>query len=375
MTARAPNSSREDPFSRTAKLIAAVSILTPALLLPYRFRVQYTALVSLMFHLPFKLFGKVARFLLDQLSIEPLVTQPPTPAAQFAISQNLLPSKEQTAIAIAFSGGTDSTCVAALLAPHVQHIHLLTFYELATRHSPRPDANAKRLRQKFPQTTFISKMFSTDAIVRFLSYSEYLKTFRNFGYLTLATCGFSSLSWHIRMILYCREHKITYVADGLTKELMHFPGHMDQGVEQFRLLYESFGIRYVNPVRDWPVPDDQQFIDRVIVNGHESDYVLGDENKIRQTTGAYLYQLGVMPSPNMKGSKADFLMQHDCYPFVLYNILTFWYYLGSIPYEAFCLRISLLQSDRIAKAKELLENHFEAPDKSRLRFMITQEST
>lgn len=355
-------------------MIAAIAILTPALLLPYRLRVQYTAAVSTMFHLPFKLFGKVARFLLDELNIHPVAARPPIPGLPLDLLQSHLPTLEQTEIAIAYSGGTDSTCVAALLAPHVRKAHLLTFYELATRHSPRPDSNCERLRQKFPQTEFVSRVFSTDSIVRFLSYSEYLRTFRNFGYLALATCGFSSLSWHIRTILYCREHGVTYVADGLTRELMHFPGHMDEGVEQFRLLYESFGIRYVNPVRDWPVPDDQQFIDRVIVNGHESDYVLGDESKVRQTTGAYLYQLGIMPSPNMKGSRADFLMQHDCYPFVLYNILTFWYYLGSIPYEDFCLRISLLQADRIAKAKELMANHFEAPEKSRLHFMITQES-
>jgi hypothetical protein len=45
-------------------------ICLPVLLLPYRLRVFYLRLVAGIVHFPFKLFGKIARFIMRQLEME-----------------------------------------------------------------------------------------------------------------------------------------------------------------------------------------------------------------------------------------------------------------------------------------------------------------
>ena len=160
--------------------------------------------------------------------------------------------------AVVFSGGTDSTCAAALAAEQHDRVHLLTYWEIATAKTIAPSRNIDKLRERFTAVEFVAHFLPVDPLVRHFSYDRYWSTFRRHKALVLATPGYSSLSWHTRTILYCLEHKLTSVSDGLTRELMHFPGHMTEVIELFRELYRSFGIEYTNPVRDWDVPPDRK---------------------------------------------------------------------------------------------------------------------
>src|SRR5581483_10607856 len=145
-------------------------------------------------------------------------------------------------------------------------IHLLTFVETATRGSPLPRANVERLRKRFGADRFEHRVFPIDGLLRYWSYDGYLRSLLRHGFFMLATPGFSALSWHVRSILYCLEHGIKESADGLTRELMHFPGHMDAVIGRIRELYRHFGITYSNPVREWETPVDRQFLDHLIVD-------------------------------------------------------------------------------------------------------------
>lgn len=264
---------------------------------------------------------------------------------------------------VVYSGGTDSTCVAALLAERFREIHLLTFFEHGTRDAPIPHGNVERLRKRFPEVKFIHEVRSTDKLVRAISYRNYLPRLLRHGYFLLATPGFSSLSWHLTTLAYVLEQDIGYVADGLTRELMQFPGHMDVVVAEFRKLYSRFEVTYENPVREWDVPRDQQFLDRLIVDRH--GFVVGEEAAVRKrTTGEYLFKLGVMPSPNVKGSKFDQEMQHDCYPFVLFNIFVFWFYLPFQGEKAYASRMQALFRELTEEYGNLLESHRRAPSGS-----------
>ena len=250
--------------------------------------------------------------------------------------------------AVIYSGGTDSTCAAALLAERFKRIHLLTFYELGTRGAPVPRENAEKLRQKFPQTEFLHRLISVDRLVCKISYDRYFRYLRRYGYFMLSTCRFSSLSWHARTIVYCLQNEIAYAADGLTRELMHFPGHMDEVVEAFRGLYREFGVEYANPVREWDVPPDQRFLDRLIVDPHGFSMRLEEPGRAAKTTGRYLYEIGLMPSPNVKGSALDHSMQHACYPFILFHIFAFWYYLTRHDIQEYESRMAALFREKIA---------------------------
>jgi len=272
--------------------------------------------------------------------------------------------------AVIFSGGTDSTCAAALAAEKHSRVHLLTYYESATERQCAPRRNLEALRARFPATEFYPHFVSVDRLVRHLSYDKYWHYLRTQKALVLATCGFSTLSWHACTILYCLENGIHTVSDGLTRELMHFPGHMDEVIDVSRNLYSRFGIEYSNPVRDWAVPADRQFIDQVIVNTHGGDFILEENNALRKTTGRYLHDIGIMPSPDVKGTNLDRLMQQDCYPFAVYNIMTFWCFLAWEPYPKFCDRMRSLFAEKAEDVRLLIEEHRAAPENSELSRFI-----
>lgn len=268
---------------------------------------------------------------------------------------------------ILYSGGTDSTCVAALMAEKFSGIHLLTFYQGGNKVSCGINDNIRSLEKKFAGNRFIHKVISTTKLVKFISYNRYLRYFFKYKWLVLSTCGFTTLSWHINAIVYCLENGIEVAADGLTRELMHFPGHMDAVIEVFRKLYAGFGIQYINPVRDWEIPPDRQFIDRLIVDQH-GYFFPGEEPHAakERTTGRYLYDLGIMPNPDVKGSPADRRMQYECYPFILYNIMVFWIYLNFRPYEYLCGKIRDLFEEQSEDMRKLLKEYAANGKESRL---------
>jgi hypothetical protein len=261
---------------------------------------------------------------------------------------------------VVFSGGTDSTCVAALAAERHSAVHLLTYHELGTKHSPVPLGNVALLQKYFPDTPISHHAYSTDRLVRHIGYERYFRNLLKYGFYMLATPGFSSLSWHVRTIVYCRQNGITHVYDGLTRELLQFPGHMETVIEEFKKMYHAFGIRYENLVRDWEVPEDIQFLDRLIVDQH--GYCLPSEEgerDLRRTTGRYLFEKGILPHPNVKGSPLDRKMQHDCYPFVLYNIMAFWLAMNVKDYTSFAQDMATLFRDKIGTLMPALREYVE----------------
>lgn len=256
-----------------------------------------------------------------------------------------------------FSGGTDSTCAAALLAEKFAKIYLLTFFEEATKSSPIPIENFKRLQKKYGSEKFELIVISTDRLVRKISYDQYLKRLLKYGFLMLSTPGFSSLSWHLRTIKFCKENEISYAFDGMTKELLHFPGHHPAIRELFSKLYHDHAIQFLSPIIDWPVPPDQRAMDRLIVDRH--GFVAADEvQPTQRTTGRFLYEQGILPHPNVKGSHFDQRMQHDCYPFVVFNIFLFWGYFFVKSESQYAASLAKLFSELIDSCKQWLLQDF-----------------
>ncbi|MBI3556001.1 MAG: 7-cyano-7-deazaguanine synthase [Deltaproteobacteria bacterium] len=259
-----------------------------------------------------------------------------------------------SACALLFSGGTDSTCAAALAAESFSEIHLLTFSEHATRYSPVPTARVRELQAAFTKNRFQQVILSNDRVLRYLCYHGYLRSVLQFGFYNLATPGLSSLSWHLLTIHYCLQHRIKVVQDGLTRELMHFPGHMDFFVAKLKCLYAEHDLRYENPVREWPTPYDQQFLDRLLVD-YRGVPPAKPGSPTGTTTGDYLHKLGLSPAKNIKGTRLDHLTQHDCYPFVLYNILCFWLMENLFGFESFEEGLKRFFETKFQLARVLLE--------------------
>lgn len=255
---------------------------------------------------------------------------------------------------VLFSGGTDSLCAAALCCESYSKVHLLTFFEKATCTSPVPLENIKKLQQHYPATEIVHLVISTDKLVRLFSYENYFNNLRKFHFFNLATPGLSSLSWHVSAIQYCRQNKIFAVFDGMTRELLHLPGHMSEIRDLFTELYKNYGIRFGSPVIDWDIPEDQRFIDKLIVDRH--GFTLQPKLELR-TTGLWLYEKNFLPHPNVKGSHFDRLMQHDCYPFVVYNMLVFWICVPVMGYERFKAKLSVFFRSKIHFAENWLNEN------------------
>ena len=255
---------------------------------------------------------------------------------------------------IVFSGGTDSMCVAALMAERYQKIHLLTYFDYGTKDEPIPLENAQKLKSKFPNVDWVFKSFPTDKLIRHFSYHNYLKSLLKYRLFNMITPAFSSLSWHVRTIAYCLENDIQHSYDGMTNEMLQLPGHMSSVLEVLRNLYHDFNINYENPVRDWEVPHNQDVLDRIIVDQHGFLFP-SEETETKKTTGEYLFKLGIFHHPNIKGSVYDRQMQHDCYQFVLYNILTYWLYLNFMSYEKYSQKVSEFISTKVKSVLPQLE--------------------
>lgn len=252
---------------------------------------------------------------------------------------------------ILFSGGTDSFCTAALACEKFNEVHLLTFFEKATESSPVPNENIQKLKSKYPEVKIVHSVISTDSVVQFLSYHRYFASLLKFHLLNLATPGLSSLSWHISAIKYCRAENIKTVFDGMTKELLHLPGHMPEIRELFRKLYSDYEISFSSLVIDWDVPPDQRFVDKLIVDRH--GFTLKAKPHVR-TTGQWLYENKLSPHPNIKGSLFDQRTQHDCYPFVVYNMLVFWIMVPLYGFEVFKMKLEEFFIYKIDLAKKLI---------------------
>lgn len=229
------------------------------------------------------------------------------------------------AAVVLFSGGSDSCATALELANEFNKIYLITFKEYATEKSTVPFHRIEKLRNLRPQIEWVHHVENIDETLKILSYKDYFYRLARFGLLNICTPGFSSMAWHIQAIKFSKTVNAKIVADGLTRELLHLPGHQDFFLRLLRELYSKNGLTYINPVRDWEIPPEQNILDRVIVDRAGSS-IRAISNVPPKSTSYFLFQQGFLESPNMKGSRKDQNSQHDCYPFVVYNLMYFWIY-------------------------------------------------
>lgn len=225
----------------------------------------------------------------------------------------------QEPIAILFSGGTDSTCVAALMAERSRDLHLLTFTRHGFHEIEKSATAVQRLVEKFPDVQFQHKIIDVDRLFSHLAFKDYLQRVRRFGLRMVQNCTFCALAHHFRALGYCLEHGIRVVADGATRELPLLPSHMEKPIARMRALYAEYGIDYLTPVYDYDIPREIDFFDKLRMEKDGDTGVAVDPKD--NTTGQYLFRLGLLPSQNIKGSALDRSMQYRCFQYVLHNMV------------------------------------------------------
>ena len=100
---------------------------------------------------------------------------------------------------------------------------------------------------------------------------------------------------------------------------------------------------------------DRQFIEKLAVSLHGFGGEAG--TPVLRTTGRWLHERGIFPSPDVKGSRHDRAMQHACYPFVLFNIFAFWYCLAYRDMANYERRIIRLMEDKVETVRGWLDDY------------------
>jgi len=129
---------------------------------------------------------------------------------------------------------------------------------------------------------------------------------------------------------------------------------MEKVILELKNMYSQFNIAYETPVYDFALPPHPKLIDRIFPLDCQT--VASDEN----TTGNYLFRLGILPQRNIKGSHLDHAMQPRCLQFVLHHIYLFWYFMPRHDYSEFEKVTLSFFKEEISDFVQLLKRDSEA---------------
>jgi hypothetical protein len=183
-----------------------------------------------------------------------------------------------------FSGGSDSTLTASLLAETHTVVHLVTYSHVAMGFAGKCLTALTHLRKAHGEEKFVHEFMDINGLMKQIFFKPLSSDLKQYGtYALPMCCGSCKLSMHVRSILYCHAHGIRYAADGSNAELSElFPEQMRPVLDLYRRLYAHYGIEYTNPVFD--------------VN--RSDH--------------RLYDRGVTPKRDYKTEHVVYTNQHSC---------------------------------------------------------------
>ncbi|MFA5260514.1 MAG: hypothetical protein WC450_04735 [Candidatus Omnitrophota bacterium] len=275
--------------------------------------------------------------------------------------------------AVLFSGGTDSTLTAALMADRFQKVHLVTYTRYGFFSVGNTKLNARKLMDKYGKDRYVHHIINIDALTEHVFYERYWHNLSRYGFFVLSICGLCKLAMHMAAVVFCLEHKIANVCDGANQGMYLFPDQMSVILQEYKNMYARFQINYFNPVFDFDSPPDTGFLDRLHFESVQSgmDDTAPGEGAARKTTGCQLFKLGLMPSENVKGSPLDRKMQPRCFQFILFNIFVQWYYLYNHTYDEYVAATQRFYKDKIACLSGLLDDYARLGAESKL-FKLTK---
>jgi len=263
-------------------------------------------------------------------------------------------SNGEKEVAVLFSGGTDSTASAAILAGQYEAVHLLTFARHGFFGADNSSYNASKLIARFPGTRISHKVLETTPLAKYVTNNRRWHYIRKYGFFTLQNCGFCALLNHLGTLAYCLKHGIKNSADGITHDWPFFPGHMDKVIDRFREWYASFGITYHTPVLHFEIDRPMTYIDKI--SGFQSAH---DEKPDANTTGRLLHRMGLSDTDNYKGTEIDKKAQARCYQFAIPNLFIYWMFRGPERWDEYESIVVEYFSSLMEDSKTLVKAYFE----------------
>lgn len=217
-------------------------------------------------------------------------------------------------VSIPFSGGSDSTLVAAMMCGQFEKVHLLTYFHSGMPLAEKSKINAKNLANRFGKDKIIHKLINFEEFFKRLYYGSYLKDIEKYkGYMTPCFCNACQIAMHAKTILYNIENNIHFACDGYKREKRLLYVFMaEEGIKETRNFYKEYHIDYKNPVY----------------------------NIVR--TDWKLFEMGITPKKNVKfpHELLDFSTQHHCKTGIIVNAYLMGYFFPLYGQEA-SARISI----------------------------------
>ena len=235
-------------------------------------------------------------------------------------------------VSILFSGGSDSTLVAALMCEQFEKVHLLTYFHLGMPLAERSEINAERLVNRFGKDKITHKLINFEELFKKLYYGTYLRDIIKYkGYMTPCSCNACQIAMHTNTILYNIENNIHFACDGYKREKRHLYIFMaEEGIKETRKFYKEYQIDYKNPVYD-------------IVR-----------------TDWKLFEMGITSKKNVKfpHELVDYSTQHHCRTGTIVNAYLMGYFFPLYGQEASASISIKYWREKIEISKRYIREHF-----------------
>lgn len=254
-------------------------------------------------------------------------------------------------IAIKYSGGTDSTAATALVAEQYDRVHLITYKHSGISNIGNSGRNIEKLKEIYGSEKFSHTVMDTDKLFRTVTYADYFQLVRKFGFFNLGSCGLCKLAMHIRTIVYCLDNGITSVADGANKNSDIFPAQMAPVLSELRGMYKRYGIEFVSPVFNYEFPEEIDW-------KHKFGLVSKPKKRTgEKTTGQVLFERGITPAENVKGTETDRKMQGLCFQLILLNLFALKYYIPKHGMEKYTAMTAEFYKEKISRFTRELDDY------------------
>ncbi len=232
--------------------------------------------------------------------------------------------------------------------------------------------NVENLKIKFGNDKIIHRFIKFDKLYDYASDERYFHYIAKYGLFNLSGCGICKLAIHIRTLIWCLENDVKNACDGSTRDLYLFPTQIEKVNDEVKKMYAHFDITYETPVYDFDLPNDTDLWDKMGISEKlKIPMTTGQKQREeKNTTGRKLYELGLMPTENVKGTAIDRSMQPRCFQFILFNIYLLWVYFPSHTYEEFEQRLVSLYKEKIEHFVTLIGEYIKKKEESRLYRLI-----
>ena len=147
-------------------------------------------------------------------------------------------------VCIQFTGGKDSTLLAALMARRFSRVHLLSFDNPLIVDLDKLPLNVGKLRLLCGEDKFEHTVIDNEGLLRQLYTGQWWQDLRTYKtYAANNVCGPCRLSMITHTILYCLQKGITFVRDGANRTGFDLSQQV-WALDMLRMFYQEYDIDY-----------------------------------------------------------------------------------------------------------------------------------